>query len=150
MAETITQNGADTMNAWLGVVSRSHVLRGVGLGIAQVNHGKRPPLARMHVGDTLVYYSPRTDYPDGEPLQAFTAIGRIADDELWQADEGAFQPWRRRVEWDATAHETPIRPLLDRLEFTRGQNWGYAMRRGLFAISDGDVEIIRTEMTTAP
>ncbi|MCU1557150.1 MAG: hypothetical protein JWN09_1145 [Microbacteriaceae bacterium] len=137
------------MTAWLGVVSRSHVLRGVGLGIAQVNHGKQPPLARMHAGDALVYYSPRTDYPDGEPLQAFTAVGRIADDELWQADEGSFRPWRRRVDWDAAAHEVPIRPLIGRLEFTVGQNWGYLLHRGLLTISDADLDIIRTEMTTA-
>ena len=29
----------------------------------------------MGAGDGLAYYSPKTDYPDGEPLQAFTAIG---------------------------------------------------------------------------
>ncbi|MEJ1231140.1 MAG: EVE domain-containing protein [Galbitalea sp.] len=45
------------MSAWLGVVSRSHVERGVDLGIAQVMHGKRAGLARMKPGDWLVYYS---------------------------------------------------------------------------------------------
>lgn len=134
------------MTAWLGVVSHSHVLRGVELGIVQVNHGKRPQLARMHAGDAFVYYSPRTSYPDGETLRAFTAVGRIADDELWQADEGSFQPWRRRADWDATARETPIRPLVGLLEFTRGENWGYALRRGLLSISDADFEVIRNEM----
>jgi len=28
------------MNYWIGVVSRSHVLRGVAGGFAQMNHGK--------------------------------------------------------------------------------------------------------------
>lgn len=40
--------------AWLGVVSADHVLRAVGLGIAQIGHGKRSRLARMHAGDILV------------------------------------------------------------------------------------------------
>ncbi len=35
---------ATTTKYWLGVVSREHVRRGVELGIAQVNHGKRTPL----------------------------------------------------------------------------------------------------------
>ena len=73
------------MTAWLGVISRDHVQRGASLGIARVNHGAKPPFARMMPGDGLVYYSPRTSYPDGPALQAFTAVGTIADDELWQA-----------------------------------------------------------------
>ncbi|MET4782561.1 EVE domain-containing protein [Glaciihabitans sp. UYNi722] len=138
------------MSAWLGVVSRSHVLRAVGLGIAQANHGKRPPLARMQAGDGIVHYSPRTDYPDGAPLQAFTAIGRIADDELWQAHEEGFQPWRRHVTWNPDARETPIKPLVGQLEFTRGQNWGYTLRRGLISLSEADFDMIRSEMTSTP
>ena len=137
----------DVVSVWLGVVSREHVLIGVGLGIVQVNHGKRPPLTRMHPGDWFVYYSPRTSYPDGDPLQAFTAIGLIAGDEIWQAEDGDFRPWRRRVEWDASARETPIRPLIGELEFTRADNWGYSLRRGLIPLSDADLERIRTEMT---
>src|SRR4051812_18172527 len=44
--------------AWVGVVSRTHVQRGVLGGFAQVCHGKRSPLDRMRDGDALVYYSP--------------------------------------------------------------------------------------------
>jgi hypothetical protein len=134
------------MSAWLGVVSRSHVMRGVGLGIAQINHGKRPPLARMHAGDTLVYYSPRTDYPDGEQLKAFTAIATLPDDDIWQADEGDFQPWRRRADY-AAAHELPIEELAGRLELTGSSNWGYSLRRGLVPLTDADAELLRATMT---
>jgi hypothetical protein len=133
------------MTSWLGVVSRDHVLRGVSLGIAQVNHGKKPPLARMRAGDGMVYYSPRTSYPDGPALQAFTAIGTIADEELWQATDGDFHPWRRRVDWSDSI-ETPIKPLLGELDLTREQNWGYALRRGLLVLSDADFERIRAVM----
>lgn len=76
------------MTAWLGVVSAEHVARGVTLGIAQLNHGQRGPLARMGAGDGLVYYSPCRSLHDGEPVRAFTAVGVLPDDELRQGDEG--------------------------------------------------------------
>ncbi len=133
----------DRTTAWLGVVSRSHVQRGVGLGIAQVMHGKRPGLARMKPGDWLVYYSPRTAYPDGEPLQAFTAIGQIADDEIWQADEGDFQPYRRRVDYLPLGREVPLDEVSAQLELTSVANWGYQLRRGLIPLSDADLEVIK-------
>jgi hypothetical protein len=43
----------------------------------------------------------------------FTAIGRIAEGDAWQADDGDRHPWRRRVEFDESARPTPIAPLLD-------------------------------------
>ncbi len=67
---------------WIGVVSRDHVLRGVEGGFAQVCHGKERPLKRMHQGDWLIYYSPRISMGKGTPLQAFTAIGRVADERI--------------------------------------------------------------------
>ena len=90
------------MTAWLGVVSADHVARGVELGIAQIGHGKKAGLARMDAGDLLVVYSPRRTL-GGASLQAFTAVGRVVDDQLWQADEGDFRPWRRRVDYDTEA-----------------------------------------------
>ncbi len=33
-----------------------------------------------------VVESLKTFYPEGEPLQAFTAIGQVTDDEPYQAD----------------------------------------------------------------
>ncbi len=131
------------MNAWLGVVSRNHVERGVGLGIAQVMHGKRSGLERMRPGDWLVYYSPRTAYPDGEPLKAFTAVGQIVDDDIWQADEGDFHPYRRKVDYLALKREVPVADVSSRLELTSTPNWGYQLRRGLIPLSETDVTVIR-------
>jgi hypothetical protein len=31
-------------------------------------------------------YSPRTAYPDGEPLQAFTAIGTVVTGDVYQVE----------------------------------------------------------------
>jgi hypothetical protein len=57
-----------------------------------------------------------------------------------------FTPCRRDVDW-ARADETPIRPLLDRLEFTAGKpNWGYQLRLGLFAIGAADFCLIAQAM----
>ena len=133
------------MRAWLGVVSAAHVRRGVALGIAQIGHGRKDGLARMQPGDWLVYYSPREEYPEGRPLQAFTAIGAIVDEEVWQADEGAFKPWRRRVRY-ARARETPLASLADTLELTQGRAWGARLRRGLVELSAADFERIRAAM----
>jgi hypothetical protein len=131
---------------WLGVVSRDHVHRGVELGIVQIGHGKRVGLERMSPGDGFVYYSPRASYPDGAPVKAFTSVGRIAEGEVWQADEGDFKPWRRRVDYDAGAAEVAVEALRDRLELTAKPNWGYALRRGLIELTAADFATIRAAM----
>lgn len=135
---------------WMGVVPRDHVRIGVAQGIVQVNHGQRDGLDRMQEADGFVYYSPRESTPDGEPLKAFTAIGRIADDRVFQADAaggGAWRPWRRRVDWYRPAVEAPIRPLVAHLDFTLASpNWGYQLRRGLIEISKHDFTLIRKAM----
>lgn len=132
---------------WLSVVQREHVLRGLEQGIVQTNHGAKTGIQRMSPGDGLVYYSPKTSYPEGDPLREFTAIGTIADGEPWQETQGDFHPWRRRVDYDRTATSTPIAPLLEVLELTRGNsNWGYIMRRGLVEISEVDFRVIAKQM----
>jgi EVE domain len=131
------------MNRWLGVVCRDHVQRGVSLGIVQLGHGKREGLARLGPGDWLVYYSPRTSLHNGEVLQAFTAIGEVADSEIWQADEGTFKPWRRRVRY-LPAKSASIRLLP--LELTARPNWGHQLRRGLIPLSEHDFALIREAM----
>jgi hypothetical protein len=150
------------MRFWLGVVQREHALRGVALGIAQTNHGAKHGIARMDQGDGFAYYSPKTSYPEGDPLREFTAIGIVGDGEPWQADvpppgaepaprmgpnpEG-FRPWRRRVDWSDAARATPIAPLLDVLDLTRGNpNWGFQLRRGFLEMTEHDFRIVAHEM----
>ena len=131
--------------AWVGVVSRSHVRRGVAGGYAQLNHGKRAPLERMNVGDWLVYYSPRTDFPDGEPLRAFTAIGRIMGKPVYTFDMGGgFVPYRRDVQYAKGVREVPIADVA--LSFTSNPNWGMLARRGHFEIEWADLEQIAAAM----
>jgi hypothetical protein len=133
---------------WINTVSRDHVARGVRGRFTQANHGKPHMLKRMTRGDWIVFYSPKTRYSDGEPLQAFTAIGQVADDEPYRVEMSPdFQTWRRNVEFLDCA-QTPIRPLIGQLEFIEDPaRWGYKFRFGVFKISDHDLEVIRSAMT---
>ncbi|GGI48504.1 hypothetical protein BCL57_003228 [Agromyces flavus] len=136
---------------WLGVVQQDHVLLGVEWGIAQTNHGKRGGVQRMRPGDGFVYYSPRASFPDGEPLREFTAIGRVADGDVYQAEADAnhmagFRPWRRDVRY-ADATSAPIAPLLHVLDLTRDDpNWGLKLRRGHLEITEHDFGVIARAM----
>jgi len=135
---------------WIGVVSRSHVQGGVAGGFAQLGHGKERPLRRLHQGDWLIYYSPRTALHDGEPLQAFTAIGRIVDDNVSShrmSDD--FVPYRRDVAY-LPCTEAPIAPLLGQLSFIKDPSrWGYPFRAGLLEIPAADFALIAQAMGTA-
>ena len=113
----------------------------------QANHGKPNMLRRMARGDWIIFYSPKTVYPDGDPLQAFTAIGQVADDEPYQAEMSPdFQPWRRNVDF-LECTETPIRPLIEDLDFIEDKSrWGYKFRFGVFKIDEHDFEVIRSAM----
>ena len=136
------------MTNWINTVSRDHVQRGVAGGFTQANHGKPTGLKRMSEGDWIAFYSPKTDYPQGDPLQAFTAIGRVLDDQPYQVEMTPdFHPFRRKVEFLDCA-ETPIRPLIDQLDFIEDKKqWGFRFRFGLFEISEHDFEVIRAAMT---
>lgn len=135
------------MTNWIITASRDHVLRAVGGRFIQASHGKPFPVRAMAPGDRLVCYSPRTEHPEGDRLQAFTAIGRVADGEPYQAElTPGFRPWRRPVEFEDCL-EAPIRPLIERLDFIEDKaRWGYRFRFGGFRIDDHDLEVIRSAM----
>lgn len=136
-----------TRSYWIGVVARDHVAIGVAGGFSQMSRGKAAPLERMHAGDGFVFYSPRAQHPDGPPLQAFTAIGRVRDGNIWQteASEG-FRPFRRAVDY-LPAREAPIKPLLPDLAFIRSKvHWGAPFRNGLIRVSEEDFARIAAAM----
>ncbi|MBZ9853851.1 EVE domain-containing protein [Mesorhizobium sp. CA13] len=136
---------------WIAVASAQHVRRGREGGFMQVNHGKAAPLRRVQPGDGIVYYSPTTILGEKDGLRAFTAIGTVREGEPYQGDMGGgFTPFRRDVDW-AAAGEAPIKPLLDRLDFTAGKpNWGYQLRFGLFSVSAADFAVIAEAMGAKP
>ena len=136
-----------TRTFWIGVASSDHVAVAVAGGFIQLNHGRAGPLERMRVGDGFAYYSPRAHYPDGESVQAFTAVGRVTGDALVQADlGGGFLPFRRQAAF-LPAHHTPVRPLIDTLEFIRSKtHWGAAFRFGVVRVPEEDFARIAAAM----
>ncbi len=139
-----------SMNYWVNTISRDHVKKGVEGGFTQAGHGKATGLKRLKAGDWIVFYSPKTSYQDGEPLQAFTAIGQVKDDELYQVEMApGFVPWRRNIEFHPCV-EAPIKPLLDELSFIKDKTrWGYIFRFGLFQIPGADFKLIKGGMIKA-
>ena len=130
---------------WIAVASAEHARRGKA-GFMQVNHGKAAPLRRVHPGDGVAYYSPTVSFGGKDKLQAFTLIGRVKEGDIYQGEMGDWVAHRRDVDW-ADAHDAPIAPLLDHLDFTAGKtNWGYQLRFGLFEISEHDFELIAQAM----
>jgi hypothetical protein len=152
----------ESKSDWIAVASADHVAIGRELGFMQVGHGKGAPLKRLHAGDRIGYYSPTRDSPtrdspardsptramgSKDACQAFTAVGVVRDERIYQGDmmmqgKPDFHPFRRDVDW-FDAYEAPIRPLLELLTFTRGKtNWGYVFRFGLIKITAEDMDLI--------
>ncbi|WP_024632000.1 MULTISPECIES: EVE domain-containing protein [unclassified Paenibacillus] len=133
---------------WISVVSASHVEKGVEGGFAQLCHGKAAPLRRMNAGDWLIYYSPRTSLHGGKVLQAFTAIGRVADNQVYTYRmSDSFVPYRRNVQY-YPCQQVKIAELLDQLVLTRGQaRWGYQFRYGHLQIQREDFLKIAVAMS---
>lgn len=134
-------------NYWIGVVSREHVQVGMKGGFIQLNHGKKAPVQRLHAGDGLVMYSPRTAYPDGEPLQCFTAIGTVTTGEVYQVTMSEdFKPYRIDMKF-VKSKEAPIKPLIEKLSFIRSKtHWGAAFRFGYLKVPAEDFGVIATAM----
>ncbi len=132
---------------WIGVVSLSHVERGVAGGFAQLGHGKAAPLRRMSKGEWLVYYSPKTDFENGEPLQQFTAIGQVTGDSVYEHRMSPdFVPSRLDVRF-VKSKPAPIAPLIPRLSFIKDpKRWGFPFRRGQIEMTEDDFHLIASAM----
>ena len=136
---------------WIAVVPRDHVDAAIAQGFVQVHYGNAAPLSRMQPGDGLAFYSPRERFPDGAPLQAFTAIGRVGDGDIFEVPPAEPAPvFRRSAAWlDATP--APIRPLLPGLAFVRNkEHWGAAFRFGVVRVPRDDFATIARAMGRDP
>ena len=143
------------VNCWVAVASAEHVAIGRSGGFMQVGHGKGAPLKRLHAGDRVAYYSPVRVLGEKAICQAFTAVGVVCDDLIYQGEmktsngdslQPPFKPFRKDVMW-FESQEASIRPLLNQLSFTAGKtSWGYAFRFGLLKVTDADMNLIQSAM----
>lgn len=133
---------------WIGVASKDHVCKGVEGSFSQVCHGKAQPLKRMSKGDWIVYYSHVNQFGGDEKVQAFTAIGKVLDDNVYQFEMApGFVPYRRNVRFVTDAVQIPIKPLIYKLDFIDDkQRWGYKFKYGHFEISKKDFYLIAAKM----
>jgi hypothetical protein len=132
---------------WIGVASRDHVRAGVAGGFCQLCHGRMSAIRRLSPGDWIAYYSPRTEMRGGEPVQAFTALGRIREGAPYTVEMAAgFVPARRDVDF-LPGREAPVRPLIAQLAVMRDKrNWAAPFRFGLVAVSEPDFRVIARAM----
>ena len=132
---------------WIGVASRDHVDLGVKGGFVQLNHGTQAAVQQLKAGDGVIMYSPRTAYPDGERLQAFTAIGTVVTGDVYQVEvTPAFKPHRVNCRF-VPSNEAPIKPLVERLSFIKNKShWGAAFRFGYVEVPAGDFALIAERM----
>jgi hypothetical protein len=101
--------------------------------------------------DGVAFYSPRATYPDGAPLQAFTAIGRVGDGPIFEAEAIDPAPAFRRSARYFEATPVPIKPLLERLSFIRNkEHWGAAFRFGVVRVPREDFAAIAAAMGRDP
>lgn len=132
---------------WITAVSKDHAMRGVAGGFIQINHGKQAPLKKMSPGDWLIVYSSKQAMEGDVKLQAFTAIGQVTDEEIYQHRMSeTFIPFRRNIKFYDCV-ETPILPLIPDLNFIKNkQSWGYPFRFGFFEIDKADFARISKQM----
>ena len=131
------------MKYWINTISQDHVMVGKQEGFVRAGHGKEAPLKKLQPDDYTIFYSPRTSLQNGKPVQAFTAVAKIKDEDVYRVIvNNDFQPYRRNAEYE-NCREVPIKPLIEQLEFiTNKQHWGLKFRSGLFEINQHDFELI--------
>lgn len=101
----------------------------------------------MQEGDWLIYYSNRELFADKKPYQCFTAIGQIGAPDLHERDMGDFKLLQRSISYLQGLHDTPIKPLLNKLSFvTDPKRWGFRFRFGHFEVTKEDFDLIKNAM----
>ncbi|RIJ78726.1 EVE domain-containing protein [Nakamurella silvestris] len=132
---------------WVNTISLDHLRIGIAGGFTQADHGAPTRLRTLGEGDEVVFYSPRTALRAGDPVQQFTAWGRVTADPIYQVTVSeTAKPWRRNLVFQQV-QPADIRPLIPQLSFIHNkENWGFTFRRGLFPIPREDFEVIRDSL----
>jgi EVE domain len=131
----------------VAVISADHAAQAALDGFFACSHGDGRAAARPSRADRFAYYAPRERIDEGDPVQAFVALGEILDDAPSPQMVDRFEAQVRRTAYAPVGH-APIRPLLDRLALTRGRgsHWGMAFRRGLVTVGAEDLAVIEAAL----
>lgn len=132
---------------WIAVVTKDHTEMGVTGGFIQVCHGKQRPLKRMQTNDWVIVYSPNLTMDGKIKCQAFTAIGQVIDEVIYQVQmTPTFNPFRRNIKF-YKCNEMSIFPLISKLDFIKNKSrWGFPFRFGFFEINENDFNLIHSKM----
>ncbi|MFD2756801.1 EVE domain-containing protein [Gulosibacter faecalis] len=134
---------------WLLVHPLDRARELVESGTARVAWGGAEPIADFREADGVVIYAPREHNPDGEPLRAAVAAGRVTADGYQLGGHGAPR-WVAPVDWLRGARIAPIRPLRDMLELTRDSKfWGERLRPGWLELTHRDFIIFEDAVRPA-
>ncbi len=137
----------NTTKYWIAAISKEHINRGLAENFIQVCHGKQAPLKRMKQDDYIIVYSSKNSMHGDDKCQAFTAIGQVKDNEIYQFQmTEKFNPFRRNIDF-FECKECSIIPLINDLEFIiNKKSWGYPFRFGFFEIKENDFNLISSKM----
>jgi hypothetical protein len=133
-------------------VCLEHAKRGIAWGFIQSNHGKSTNIKKLKTGDAILIYSSKYTFTpentEENKLQAFTALGYVRDELLYEGDiGGGFTPFRRNIDFEKEMNQVPIVPLLPDLEFVKDiKKWGYPLMYWFLEISKHDFELIISKM----
>ncbi len=131
------------MKYWINTISRDHVMVGKKEDFVQAGPGKEAPLKKLQTDDYMIFYSPKTSLQNGKSVQAFTAVAKIKERDVYQVVVNEnFQSYRKDAKYEH-CQEVPIRPLIEQLKFiTNKKHWGFRFRSRLFEINQHDFELI--------
>lgn len=131
---------------WINVIPKERVVAAVAQGVMQ-SQDNEAHLNRMKKGDWVIFYSPREDIDSTIKLQAFTAIGQIADNNIDRVDNSTtVKMFRRKMDYKKVK-EVALIPLIQKLLFIVNKKyWGTVFKMNLFQIPDDDFNLIAKEM----
>lgn len=123
---------------WVHIVSLDHVRQSVAGAFIQSSQGEKDRLAALSRRDYVVFYSPRTKFRKGKPLQEFSALGMVEDGEPYRVQGGQGDLWQCHMTY-LDAQPVSLQSLVDDLAFIPDkERWELPYSRGLFEIEQGD------------
>lgn len=137
-------------NYWILVAPKNHVLKSTHGGYAEAAHGKSNPLRRMNAGDGVIYYSPKLDESGEVRCQAFTALGCVVGEDVYQVEGSSGSVINRRKVKYLSVRDASITPLISRLSFIKNkEKWGNIFKFEVIHISVEDFALLATAMNAS-